>query len=1061
MKILITVLFLFFFYHAYSATNIINTNINNTNINNTNLILSNSNNINISNQFVSEINISNANPNNNIIFDNYDEVVIQNFEKDNVTHIKFLGNVKIRFEGNILKARTVIITSSGNKILEIAAYEKVEFHYGDSIYLADYMNFNPETKKGTLKNVRSYIKQSGGSIGLLSASNGWYYHAKKVTILSDDRVVLEDVNLTFTPAELPQYQFFAQKLWYFKGDIIFALHDTYTVGQGDFFYMPFYFRWEKFTGIKTSFGQEIRIGWYLMNTAYFDFGNFNSSVGLDVYERLGQYSQLKLNSNNKIGLFKSISFFGEAANDVRVMYDSVNDRYSQQVLVNDTINGQPTNYYTNIQQLAWHYKVQTVIETNDINLAISWEDLNDPFFSRKYNTRRESFDPVKEAILNSDNNFYGAGRDDSGISFTTYSRSFLLQYKNFQLSGNWQYNYWVDPSVSNVYLNDRYKFYLYNVNFPNMSYTLGNIDIFKDVNYTFPVSKTLKASNTNISLRLNEDANAYLEKNHTIESNKLTNESDGTNQIFTNEGKSPQDDFKSNKIESNLNTSGNDISSQYINQTGGFNTSIQTGTSKLSSGSQDTNNQSVQQDKTNQPQQNIDQKDTNQKPAPSAAVYQITTNNFELYSFSSSLNANVNYTPSETLDTNLQSTPVSDLYHHVETGTYAINGRLFNSFINWNNTFTFNNNKYWSTFTNEDYNNLNQSGYELDFTSDASINKTYIINSNSIWQVDFPYTIDHTFNYQIFRTTYAATPLEYTHNTSLRTGFNMFKDNLDYSISGSHFIKYRITNDVDDIILNNITQRQLTANTALKITWLSASTGFTLDIMETKTNYFALTMDNFTNRLTPIGTIPLTLAFSPPNQFNPLPVITYNYDLIKQTNLTLDVNSQYSIVKTYGLVVYEISNLTFASSFHWDFLNPINSIFNLNVNLSMLFNPYWSLSFQTVVQNTRLYQYFKDNVARYQQPYIEFWGNLLDSVNILDYDALKRGNFKIQKYQFELDHYLNEWVMSLSFSLTRQEDPTAQILFWEPQITITFKTSELNGIGFPDYNKKFVPARYQ
>lgn len=916
--------------------------------------------------------------NQNIVFESYDEVIMQNYEKQNITQIKFVGNVKISFENNKLKARTVIITSTSNKITDISAYDKVEFHYGSDIYLADFMSFNPSTKKGFLKNVRSFVKSGDGSsqAGPISTTRGWFYRAKKATILSDKRVVLEDVHFTFTPAEYPYYYFYAQRLWYFKGDLIFALNNTYTVGGANFLYFPFFLRWERATGIKTAFGQEKRIGWYLMNTLNIDTPEGSYIVGLDLYEKLGQYLTTSYTLRKPFGTIQSFSINFQGANDIRTFYDTANDRYTHI----DPNNSQ----YSNIQQLSWQYTVNMGLKFNDITLDLFWEDLNDPFFVSKYRYRRNQFD-VKEVLQPFNNQFFL--HNDQNIEKTYIERGFNLKSNNLGISGKWGYILTANPEVSNIYLNERYKYKLTNIQFPHIDYNTGNIDILKDISYTFPSSKKIEVSNQTYEIPIEADENKFIDSLYSKPKSEITNLPD----TITEPGK--------------------------------------------------------------------------ETPSNKTISYRISTNNYELYSFSSYINANFIYRSYEYVDTN--SIPTSDLYYHIENGSYAFNGEFLNKLLYWNNSVNFENSKYWSSFSKEYTNNINQSGLVINLGSTLGLRSTPSIFTGSFWQINFPYTISHGINYQVYNSKGAflvANPLETSHTTSASWGFNLLNNNINYSLSANHQMRFRQTNNVDDNYINNMIGRTLSVDTGLSLFWIKFSTGTSLDLLETKDRPLIWTFDELTNRILPGHNPKLTVTFapSPAELYQPMPSFTYVYDILKKTNESFSINSTYSIKDVYPPFLYKIESLNFTTSLRWDFLSPRSTIFNMSFSTIIWLDRYWRMAFATSVVNSRIYRYFEENEPYFSsgEYYVDFWQNLLDSINIFDYEALKRGFFKIQDLHFDLTHYLNEWEMHIQFNLSRRVDNTRMVAYWEPSIRIEFILSGTSD-QFPPYEKKFVPEQYQ
>lgn len=998
----ILIAFFFTWMNGFTATNsIVPFNDNNTNIISNDLILSNQSTTNFTDTNARPafpdltINPLNADPSKNIIFDSYDEVLIQNYEKNKITHIKFLGNVKIRFSDNTLKARMVIVTVSSNKVIDISAFEKVEFRYGGSIYLSDFLSFNPETKQGVMNNVRSYTGGGAGNIGPMGAGNGWYYKARKATILSEDRGILEDAYFTYTPVEYPHYQIFSQKMWYFKNDMIFALNDTYIVGGANFMYLPFFFRWERMTGIRTAFGIEKRIGWYLMNSVDIssDYGLYN--VGLDIYERLGQYMQVNFRNGKKIGPFSTLNIFTEAANDTRIFYDSANDRYSQIVNING-VN-------TNIQQLSWHYKINAGIVTNNTSLNFNWEDLNDPFFSTKYQQRRYVFD-IKDVIQPLNNQFYthndGTTFGTPQYSVDTIGRGFSISSDTLSINGNWNYTRKDNYNTSNAFLNERYSYVINSISFPNIKYTMPTIDVF-NFNNSVPVNITLKLPDTNRTLELDEDPAIYL------------NEYDAK----TSQSSIP-----------------NSASNSSYSIPAGVSTNKNLPSQPVSSPVQKT-------------------------------VYSITTNKLSLYSFTSFVNADFNYNSLELYDTNQQ--PYSDSYEHDETGSYNINGAFINNYLNWGNSLGFLNRKRWSSFTPGFTNNMLYSGAELNYRSSLSINQTAKVINTKDWGFDVPYSAAESLDYQLYRTTRVIPDRYYNISTDLGTGFKLNRNFneywfnfIDYSISANYNTKYRITNDVNDDYIDNMIERYIGGSTTMKVIWLSASTGIKLDILETKSRKLILNYQDFTNRIVPGYSPMLTVSFQPDDRFNPLPKFSYVYDIIKQTNVNYSIISTYSIKNLYGMGFDKIEALNFSSSLFWDFLSPRNTVFNFSIGTIIWFDPYWRFNFSTAIQNNKIYRYFYENAARFNEPYVEFWHNLEDGINIFNYDGLKRSFFKLQNFHFDLVHNLNEWEMHIMFDVTRKVDNIRMISYWEPDLKIEFNLAGTED-KFPPYEKKFVPDIFQ
>ncbi|MCX7820203.1 MAG: hypothetical protein N2258_00825 [Brevinematales bacterium] len=874
-----------------------------------------------------------------IVFEHYDEIELQNFDSNNVRILKFIGNVKVKFQGKNLKSRLLTVTLIGNKVKELSAFENVEFKDNDSIYLANKFYFDPDKKIGVLYNVRSFLKDTVRGGGPISTSRGTFFEAKKITILSEKKIILEDVYFTFTHIEPPPYRIFSKKVWYFKDEILFALFDAYYVGQAIFLPIPFYFRWDKFSGMRTAFGQEKRIGWYLMNTFDFSFDYGNSMVYLDFYEKLGQYTMISFRNSKEIEPFKILNAKFYGANDQRVYYDAKNDRYTKNLPLED-------GSYTNISQLSWNYQLNTSLSKNNLNIDLYWEDLNDPYFKHKFSSRRETFD-IRQILQPEENSFYGARRGSLDTTALGYSRNFSIQYYNFSLKGDWSYSV-KENSEFNKYLTDRYSYYLSSSRLPQISFSLPSTEVF---------SSEYKIIKTNIT----------------------TNSNNSTNIINT-------------------------------------------------------------------------------------------TENFSLYTFKATVNGNFNYDSLENYDTNQVVT--SDKFSHRESGSLGGGGNILGDLISYNANFNFENTKYWSTFPTVNSNYMKSSGYFLGHTSGISLSKNFKTFEEQWFQFSFPLSISHNFSYDI-ATSIPDRMLYSSHNTSVGFGIGILSEQFLNKLNLSHYIKYRLTNiEQNDIYIDNIIERNLDLSYRgdffkfynAYIVGISISTR--LNILETKTNDESTRVKwsypEITNRIISGYNPKLSLTFSPPSQFNPLPRITYSYDILRKTNEYYKLESSYSLANIYDFIFYRIEVLNLNSSLYWDYLNPRKDLFNLNFNTTIWFDPTWKLSFNTYVINKNIHRYLKDyNPPDKDYLNVDFWENLLDGLKIYDYNALKRSYFKVQQLSFNLTHYiLEEWELNIAFNITRRTDTTKLIAYWEPSILITFVlrgTSE----QFPPYQKTFLPENYQ
>jgi len=922
-----------------------------------------------------------------IDFESFDRVSVRNYENVAIQEVLFTGNVRIRFEGKRLSAQRVYVTIQSNKtILHMAAFDQVEFRDGKAIYLAESFFYEPEKKIGRMRHVRSYLKDTTGT----TTAPGFFYRADEVEILTDRRAVFHKAYLTFTPAEIPHYELYAEKVWYFRDDVIFSLHNTYTVGQQRLFYFPFFLRLERVTGIKTAAGIEKRIGWYVMNTMDWSPSFGGMQFGLDFYERMGEYGFVRYVNKKPLGLLQQIRFFGETADDVRLFYDPTHDRYYQWT----NVSGE----WTVIRQWSWHYMLEGTLQKDSVSISFYTEDLNDPFFSKKYAQRRETFS-IQDIFQPDQNRFFA--QSDNSAGFPTLSRRLTITSPQLNLTGQWTYSRKRDDTISNPYLNDAYTYYLSQVSFPNIIYTLPTISLLEETSW-----KTYRFR-TNV---LPEDTT--------------------TQENTTNQSSSPV-------------LEGASFSSQVPAQATGTN-EVASASSREGGGYQGL------------PSGEGGARQTNTSSGESSPRVTVQTNSFEWWSVSSSLSGSLSYVSSETLDTNTM--PISDSYQHKENASLGVNVKLLNKLISWDHTLSVMNQKQWSSFQVNYSNNLLYSGAQVDYTMKTSTGTTPTLGTHPLWRMQFPLSLSHTLRYQLFRSIFQTKPREYSHTVTASTGINWISNLMVYRLTYTYQTTYRITNGVEDEYLNNQIKETMGVSTSLQVWWLAFSTGVTLDTLSRRDATIRWNYPEITNRIQ--GSVVLESSLTPVAPWTFIPLVRYRYDILKQTNLSLSMSSSATLANFYPAFLYKIEAFSYQANFLWDYLSPRSSSFSLSVGTVIWLQKYWKLDFTTQVVNRKLYRYDYEACGRFNEPYVNFWQNLWDGINIFDYKGLQRSFFKIQALNFGVTHYLNEWEMRVGFTIQRQLDTLRHIAYWEPQLRVEFMLSGTRD-QFPPYTKRFVPPELQ
>lgn len=209
-----------------------------------------------------------------IIIERADEGEYLKLEDTDQEIISASGNVhliynKIRLKTEKLKlnTRTKEMMCEGNVILFDGAKELT----GERIF------YNLDTGYGVVYNGESQL----GSL---------IYRGERIKKSKDDLYIIDRGRFTSCDEPNPHYYIEAKKVWVYPNDKIILIDAYYVVSGVKTCWLPLYFRFEKGTGIITSWGKRRIEGWYMQNTYKFSITkNDTGNLKFDHYQKRGEY----------------------------------------------------------------------------------------------------------------------------------------------------------------------------------------------------------------------------------------------------------------------------------------------------------------------------------------------------------------------------------------------------------------------------------------------------------------------------------------------------------------------------------------------------------------------------------------------------------------------------------------------------------------------------------------------------------------------------------------------------------------------------------------------------
>ncbi|MDH5682606.1 MAG: hypothetical protein OEZ36_13530, partial [Spirochaetota bacterium] len=337
----------------------------------------------------------------------------------------------------------------------------------------------------------------------------FYVRGKVAHGVADSKYIFYKGLLTTCNLERPHYSINFSKAWYYDDQLFWAQDANYKIGNSVLLYTPFFYRSAITTGIRTAFGYERGINWFLHNTlAYIpglsaeetlkrvnkksSFEMRQSKLGmrfeLDYYQKMGVqfgYELLYRDGGNMLLVDLGL------AKDRSVKYDAG----TQELILNyfdqdgDGVPEETNNFRWNIRTEG-KFAIYSSSVFNSV-LDLGFKTQSDPFYQNQFEKHRHQEFNIFDLLGLDDTNPDIVGGDRSLLSSSTgqqirFGLANKLYGLTFQLSGDFGYllqrditDVWNPPK--NPYTTDYYKNYKSIFLFPKIAlgYT-GSIMILGD-----------------------------------------------------------------------------------------------------------------------------------------------------------------------------------------------------------------------------------------------------------------------------------------------------------------------------------------------------------------------------------------------------------------------------------------------------------------------------------------------------------------------------------------------------------------------------------------------------
>ncbi len=335
----------------------------------------------------------------------------------------------------------------------------------------------------------------------------FFLTGKKIHQVDSSKYIIYDGIMTTCNLANPHYGMTYSKAWYYDGQQMWAANVEYQVGGTTLLYLPFFFRSMESTGIKTAFGYEKGIGWFMHNTWVYKSkeDHYAMTIKGDYYQRMGIYLGYEFLYKKGTDMF---SFDSAIAIDRSLKYvggDDVFTNYFDQD--GDGVPDESNNF-------RWRVKIDgshgLFSSSDGLNSAIAYgfKTQGEPYFQSQFESRRKLDFDMWELLTLPTNALLGETTEQamegagSGFGSTTgqeiyFSLKNKLKGLSVNISGNFTFLLQRDDTnllspPNNPYKTSSYKNYKHITTFPQIDIAFA--DTFQIIGKDKPKTVAQKKS---------------------------------------------------------------------------------------------------------------------------------------------------------------------------------------------------------------------------------------------------------------------------------------------------------------------------------------------------------------------------------------------------------------------------------------------------------------------------------------------------------------------------------------------------------------------------------------
>ncbi len=176
-------------------------------------------------------------------------------DKKGFRRVFLFGKVVLKFNGKTIRADavTIKIDEKDDPIEAIAIGDILLTDKSGNRVVGVKIFFFPQIKRSVIHKGIAY-------------SRPFYLTGEIANQVSDSKFIFYNGFMTTGNIKHPHYSLNYSKAWFYTDEFIWAEDVTYVIGNTPLLYTPFFFRSSVTTGIRTAFGFERGINWFLHNT---------------------------------------------------------------------------------------------------------------------------------------------------------------------------------------------------------------------------------------------------------------------------------------------------------------------------------------------------------------------------------------------------------------------------------------------------------------------------------------------------------------------------------------------------------------------------------------------------------------------------------------------------------------------------------------------------------------------------------------------------------------------------------------------------------------------------